>query len=105
MLRNIAIMRRLLLLFTLLVANAMVATAQFEEREVRVPDENDVIHQTISTSSPYYYTNLMLKYVNGDEPLTPDEYFYLYYGFVYQEDYSLQGESCTRPHVGRNDGY
>lgn len=88
MLRNIAIMRRLLLLFTLLVANAMVATAQFEEREVRVPDENDVIHQTISTSSPYYYTNLMLKYVNGDEPLTPDEYFYLYYGFVYQEDYS-----------------
>lgn len=88
MLRNIAIMRRLLLLFTLLVANAMVATAQFEEREVRIPDENDVIHQTISTSSPYYYTNLMLKYVNGDEPLTPDEYFYLYYGFVYQEDYS-----------------
>lgn len=80
-------MRRLLLQFTLLFALPVVAMAQFEERDMRVPDEEDIIHQTVSTSSPYYYTNLMLKYQNGNEPLTDLEYYYLYYGFLYQEDY------------------
>lgn len=53
----------------------------------RVPDEEDIIHKTLSLDSPYYYTNLILKYENGTEPLTDDEYFYLYYGYLYQEDY------------------
>lgn len=55
--------------------------------ELRIPDEEDILHQTLSTTSPYYYTNLMLKYRNGTEPMTSKEYFYLYYGYVYQESY------------------
>lgn len=58
-----------------------------QKAEVRVPDEDDIIHKTLITSSPFYYTNLMLKYRNGTEALTADEYFYLYYGYVYQESY------------------
>ena len=54
---------------------------------MRVPDEDDILHQTLSASSPYYYTNLMLKYRNGLEKLTEEEYFYLYYGYLYQESY------------------
>ena len=54
---------------------------------MRVPDEDDILHQTLSATSPYYYTNLMLKYRNGAEKLTEDEYFYLYYGYLYQESY------------------
>lgn len=54
---------------------------------MRVPDEDDILHQTLSATSPYYYTNLMLKYRNGLEKLTEEEYFYLYYGYLYQESY------------------
>lgn len=54
---------------------------------MRVPDEDDILHQTLSATSPYYYTNLMLKYRNGLEGLTEEEYFYLYYGYLYQESY------------------
>lgn len=61
--------------------------AQHEESTKRIPDEEDILRQTLSLSSPYYYTNLMLKYRNGTEPLTNDEYYYLYYGYVYQEAY------------------
>jgi hypothetical protein len=57
------------------------------EREIRTPDEDDIIHQTVSTASPYYYTNLMLKYRNGTEQMTPLEYYYLYYGYIYDENY------------------
>jgi hypothetical protein len=58
-----------------------------QEDNVRVPDEDDILHQTLSATSPYYYTNLMLKYRNGLEKLTEEEYFYLYYGYLYQESY------------------
>jgi hypothetical protein len=57
------------------------------EVTLRIPDEEDIIHQTVSTSSPYYYTNLMLKYRNGTEAMTEMEYYYLYYGFIYDENY------------------
>ena len=78
------------LIFKLLVLCMLLPTsvvAQDVSSTPRVPDEEDILRQTLSTSSPYYYTNLLLKYRNGIETLTDDEYFYLYYGFLYQEDY------------------
>ena len=78
--------RRLLSIILIVVALPMATMAQ-EDDKVRVPDEEDILRQTLSTSSPYYYTNLLLKYHNGSEKLTADEYFYLYYGYLYQEDY------------------
>ena len=57
------------------------------EREIHTPDEDDIIHQTVMGSSPYYYTNLMLKYRNSTEAMTDLEYYYLYYGFIYDESY------------------
>ncbi|MBR2428716.1 MAG: DUF4919 domain-containing protein, partial [Alistipes sp.] len=79
--------RLLLLLLATLSLNAMEATAQDDRREPLVPEEEDILRQTLATSSPYYYTNLMLKYRNGTEPLTDMEYYYLYYGYAYQDSY------------------
>ena len=90
-------MRQIILFLLLCTALLTPATLRAEEPNplmsneaevtLLIPDEDDIIHQTLSTSSPYYYTNLMLKYLNGTTPLTNLEYHYLYYGFTYQEDY------------------
>ena len=74
-------------LFIALIFSLLPTMLMAQEDNVRVPDEDDILHQTLSASSPYYYTNLMLKYRNGLEGLTQEEYFYLYYGYLYQESY------------------
>lgn len=74
-------------LFIALLFSLLPTMLMAQEDNVRVPDEDDILHQTLSASSPYYYTNLMLKYRNGLEGLTQEEYFYLYYGYLYQESY------------------
>ena len=74
-----------LLLSLLLLLVPVVTMAQDDGK--RVPDEDDILHQTLSASSPYYYTNLMLKYRNVGEVMSAEEYFYLYYGYLYQDAY------------------
>ncbi|MBR4046455.1 MAG: DUF4919 domain-containing protein [Alistipes sp.] len=54
---------------------------------VVVPTEDEILSHTLDTSSPYYYTNLMLKYRSGTEQLTADEYYYLYYGYYFSDEY------------------
>lgn len=80
-------MRRYIIPLALIFAILLPSQLMAEETEPRVPNEDDILRQTLSTSSPYYYTNLMLNYRNGSEPLDADGYYYLYYGFAYQEDY------------------
>ena len=75
------------LLATLLIVIALPTIVVAQDDDYRVPDEDDILRQTLTMSSPYYYTNLMLKYRSGSEPLTADEYFYLYYGYLYDEGY------------------
>ena len=53
----------------------------------KVPDEDDILHQTMNTASPYYYTSLMMRYNAGDETLDDEDYHYLYYGYADQENY------------------
>lgn len=70
-------MKRILLLLWLLPA---LAAAQ-------APVEEDILAKTLDSSSPYYYTGLMMRYNAGDPTLTDEEYRYLYYGYAYQEAY------------------
>ncbi|MCM1151632.1 MAG: DUF4919 domain-containing protein [Alistipes sp.] len=72
-------MKRILLLLTLLPALA-AARAQ-------APVEEDILAKTTDTTSPYYYTGLMMRYKAGDPTLTDADYHYLYYGYAYQEEY------------------
>lgn len=73
---------------TLAVAMMGAVTLNAQEHEAVVPIEEDILAKTLDTTSPYYYTNLMLKYNLGKEPLTEMEYYYLYYGYTYQEAYN-----------------
>lgn len=53
----------------------------------KVPDEEDIVDKTMDPASPYYYANLMMRYREGDETLTGEDYHYLYYGYAYQDAY------------------
>lgn len=70
-------MKRLLIALLLLPVLAAAKT----------PDEEDILERTMNPASPYYYTELMLRYDAGDETLTDEDYHYLYYGYAYQDDY------------------
>ena len=85
-----------LIIITVLACAAVLLPAALlaqDAQEVRVPTEEDIIANTVATDSPYYYTNLMMKYELGEEELTPLEYYYLYYGYAYQEDYQPFAEN------------
>ena len=85
------------LLIAMLLAAALSTNLAAQERvivdsskpklEIIVPDEEDILAKTLAGSSPYYYTNLMLKYRSSTESLDAMEYYYLYYGYLYQEGY------------------
>lgn len=53
----------------------------------RVPDEEDILSKILSADSPFYYPAMMVRFLAGDTELTADHYFYLYYGFAYDEAY------------------
>ena len=75
-------LRYILLLVALLLTMPLAA-----QHEVVVPTEDEILSNTLNTSSPYYYTNLMLKYRSGAESLTAEEYYYLYYGYYFSDEY------------------
>lgn len=79
-------MKRVLLLLAVIFTTALSAQ-QPETEGLRIPDEDDIAMRTMNASSPYYYTNLMMKYRQGSSPLSAEEYYYLYYGYAYQQDY------------------
>lgn len=73
-------------ILTLLVAVMLLVPLSAQDRVV-LPTEDEILSHTLDTSSPYYYTNLMLKYRSGTEQLTADEYYYLYYGYYFSDEY------------------
>ena len=73
--------------YLVLVALLFVSIPLSAQQEVVVPTEEEILSNTLNTSSPYYYTNLLLKYRSGAESLTAEEYFYLYYGYFYSDEY------------------
>ena len=75
------------IVLTIIATLTLFLPLQAQESDVVVPYEEEILTKTLNTQSPFYYTNLMLKYRNGTESLTNDEYYYLYYGFFFQEEY------------------
>lgn len=57
------------------------------DKQVRVPDNEDILARTIDSSSPYYLSRLLSRYLAGGEGLTDEEYHYLYYGYAYSQEY------------------
>lgn len=71
----------ILSLFAFGVLTPCIADAQ------RVPDDKEIFEQIINSDSPYYYPSLMIRYNTGDTTLTADDYYYLYYGFPFSDNY------------------
>jgi hypothetical protein len=66
--------------------------AQSGSKEVRVPVQDDILSQTMSPQSPYFYRPMMERYMAGDTTLTLDHYYYLYYGAPYEPGFDARRE-------------
>lgn len=51
------------------------------------PDLEEIRLATLDPSNKFYYPKLMAKYARNDTTMTPEEYRYLYLGYMFQEDY------------------
>lgn len=76
-----------MLRYIVLAVALLFTTPISAQQSVVVPTEEEILRNTLDISSPYYYTNLILKYRSGSENLTAEEYYYLYYGYYFSEDY------------------
>ena len=68
-------------------AVAQTAGVAVTDKQLMVPDNEDILRRTIDSDSPYWLPRLLGRYLNGGEGLTDEEYHYLYYGYTYHENY------------------
>lgn len=73
-------------------AAAVMAVSTANLSAQRVPDEQDILAKIMDSESPFYYPPMMLRFMAGDTTLTGDHYFYLYYGFAYDEAFNPRAE-------------
>ena len=76
----------IIIILSLISAVCCIATAS--SRTTAVPDFEKIKSETLNPKSEYYYPRLMEAYLSNDTTMTGDQYHYLYYGTVFQEDYN-----------------
>ncbi len=101
-------MKRLFLLAVVLLSACVSAAAQQTDsvqiskpvsaEQTRTPDNDEIFMRISESGSPYYYPNLMMRYRDG-ESLSADEYFYLYYGYAFQEGYKPLADNAAMTRV------
>lgn len=68
---------------------------------VQRPDLEQVKRESLDPKSKFYFPKLWKKYERNDTVMTPEEFRYLYLGYMFQEDYdpyrSSPYESITDP--------
>ncbi len=69
------------------ILTVLLALLSAGARAQRVPDNDSIFRAVVDGASPYYYPNLMARYMAGDATLSPDDYFYLYYGYIWEPTY------------------
>ncbi len=78
--------------FFLLVIGFSVIGAKAQEDKFLKPDFASIETQVKDKQSLFYYPELFKRYQAGDTTLTLREYRLLYYGFVFQDQYSIFNE-------------
>lgn len=68
-------------------------TIQIFAQEHRVPDLEDIKAKTTDSLSAFYFPLLTQLFANHSENLSADDYYYLYYGNAFREDFSGYGSS------------
>lgn len=51
------------------------------------PNQDSIKLAVLSDTSPYFYPNLVVRYLDGDTTLNKEEYKHLYYGYIYEDTY------------------
>ncbi|MDE6283161.1 MAG: DUF4919 domain-containing protein [Muribaculaceae bacterium] len=76
--------------FILLIAGAIVAApASQKNSAVSDPPDFEKIRRDVNDpSSPYYYPKLMARYEQNETVMNVNDYRYLYYGYLFQEDFN-----------------
>lgn len=85
-------MKKLCLL--LLLLSFFKANSQMED--ILKPDYNRIEKNSRDKSSPYHYGKLFERYMRADSTMTLEEKRHLYYGYSFQDGYSLNGEPEAR---------
>ncbi len=70
--------RQLVILTLILLPSALQA---------KVPSEDDILGKITDSKSEFYYDNLRMRFERGDINLSAEHYHYLYYGYLYQDEY------------------
>ena len=63
------------------------ASSSLRKITVDKPDLEEIRTSTLNPQSKHYFPKLMAKYLQNDTTMTPEEYRYLYLGYMFQEDY------------------
>ena len=59
----------------------------------QVPDYESIRNEIVDTASDYYYPRLLDRYEAFDSTLTVTDYRYLYYGYIFQDNYDPNWKS------------
>lgn len=62
-------------------------TTGLKKIAVDKPDLEEIRVATLDPRNKNYFPKLMAKYLQNDTTMTPEEYRYLYLGYMFQEDY------------------
>ncbi|MDE7125005.1 MAG: DUF4919 domain-containing protein, partial [Muribaculaceae bacterium] len=86
--------RRLFIHFTITVASIAaslnihtMAKNTSDGRRIVRPDLETIKSETTDPTSSRYYPKLMQSYLSNDTTLTAEDFRFLYYGYLFQEDY------------------
>lgn len=80
----------------ILLICATTSWAQSDPTQSGVPDINSVDTAITNPQSPFYYPTLMMRYNTNDTTLSVEDYFYLYYGYAFQQSYKpMEGDQAT----------
>lgn len=73
-----------------LLAVLLAAPYAFAQKKLKVeaPDLTKIKEATLDPASKFYYPKLQKLYQTNDTVMTPEEFRYLYFGSMYQEDYN-----------------
>ncbi len=72
---------------------AYSATRQSSRAALGAPDLELIAERTTDPTSEFYYPTLLRSFQANDTTMTPEQFQYLYYGTLFQEDYDPYRES------------
>lgn len=72
----------------------IVSLSAFSQKaKLKAPNYKKIEKEINKPDSDYYYTKLINKFEQADSTMTLEEKRHLYYGFIYQDEYSPYGKS------------